>query len=67
MQIFFVRRLRGDAGETEIIAKLQEKALLVLFQVIKHQLHGLAKRAAARLPRKTMNFFWDAVSTITGL
>jgi hypothetical protein len=39
-QIFFVLRLRGDAGEAEVIAQLGHEAGLVVFQVIKNDLHG---------------------------
>ena len=39
-QIFFVLRLRGDAGEPEQFAQLGDEAGLVLFQVIKDNLHG---------------------------
>ena len=39
-QIFFMIRLRGDAGETEQFAQLGDEAGLVLFQVIKDDLHG---------------------------
>ena len=39
-QIFFVLRLRGDAGEAEEFAQLGDEAGLVLFQVIKDDLHG---------------------------
>jgi hypothetical protein len=39
-QVFFMIRLRGDAGETEQFAQLGDEAGLVLFQVIKDDLHG---------------------------
>jgi hypothetical protein len=41
-QIFFVLRLCGDAGEAEVIAEFRDKAGLVLFQVIKDNLHGIS-------------------------
>ena len=39
-KIFFVLRLRGDACEAEVIAQFGHEARLVLFQVIKNDLHG---------------------------
>jgi hypothetical protein len=39
-QIPFVLRLRGDTGETDELAQLGHEAGLVLFQVIKDDLHG---------------------------
>ncbi len=38
-QIFFMLRLRGDAGKPEQFAQLGDEAGLVLFQVIKDDLH----------------------------
>jgi hypothetical protein len=40
-QILFVLRLRGDAGEAEVIAQLGHETGLVAFQVIEHGLHGV--------------------------
>jgi len=40
-QILFVLRLRGDAGEAEVIAQFRHEAGLVAFQVIEHDLHGV--------------------------
>ena len=39
-QILFMLRLRGDAGEAEQFAQLGDEAGLVLFQIIKDDLHG---------------------------
>jgi len=39
-QILFVLRLRGDAGETEQFTQLGHEAGLVVFQIIKDDLHG---------------------------
>ena len=39
VEIGVVLGLRGDAGEAEVFAKLREKTLLVLLQVVKDGLH----------------------------
>ena len=39
-EIFFMLRLRGDAGKAEQFAQLIQKTRFVLFQVIKDKLHG---------------------------
>jgi hypothetical protein len=39
-QIFFVLRLRRDAGESEQLTQFVDEAGLVLFQVIEDNLHG---------------------------
>jgi hypothetical protein len=39
-KIIFMLRLGGDAGEAEVIAQFGHEARLVLFQVIKDDLHG---------------------------
>jgi hypothetical protein len=39
-QIFFMPRLRGDAGKAQELAQFGNKAVLVAFQVIEHNSHG---------------------------
>jgi hypothetical protein len=39
-QIFFVLRLRRDAGEAQKFAQLGDEAGLVAFEVIENDLHG---------------------------
>ena len=39
VQIFFVLRLGGDAGKTQIIAELGDEARLMEFQIIENGLH----------------------------
>jgi hypothetical protein len=41
LQIGFMLRLRGDAGKAQVFAELREETVLVLFQIIKHALHGV--------------------------
>jgi hypothetical protein len=45
--IGFMLRLRRDAGKTQVVAKFQKKALLVLGQVIEHFLHAANPRRFA--------------------
>jgi hypothetical protein len=40
LQILFMLRLGGDAGEAEELAQLGHEPGLVAFQIIEHQLHG---------------------------
>ena len=38
--ILVMLRLRGDAGEAQVIAQFRDEAGLILFQIIEHELHG---------------------------
>ena len=40
MEIILVLGLGGDARQTKIIAQFRHKPGLILFQIIKYQLHG---------------------------
>ncbi len=40
VKVFFVLRLRGDAGEAEQFAQLGHETGLIVFQIIKDNLHG---------------------------
>ena len=50
-QVFFVGRLRGDAGETEIFKQLREEAFPVGFKVIDNLVHDgiLAERTGIKI------------------